>query len=67
MTYELDLYAAPHRLVAVHLVDAPNGVAAADLAGDDLAASGADFAEVFASDGTGHTQYYATVQAASAR
>lgn len=66
MTYEIDLYAAPHRLVDVHLVDAPDGVTAAGLARDDATASGADFAEVFAPDGTGHTQYYATVPAASA-
>jgi len=67
VTYELDLYAAPRRLVAVHLVDAPNGVTAAEVAGDDLAASGADFAEVYAPDGTGSNWFYATVQAATAR
>lgn len=67
MTYEIDLYAVPRRLTAVHLVDAPNGLTAAEVARDDLATSGADFAEVFQGDGTGENWFYATVPAAPAR
>ncbi len=63
MTYTVELFAAPDRLTAVHLVDAPDGVHALAAARVDLAELGADHADVFQGDGTGDRTFYTTVHA----
>lgn len=64
VSYRIDIYAGPHRLTDVHLVDAPDGFHAVEVARIDLAAVGGDYAEVFQGDGAGGCWFYTTVKPA---
>jgi hypothetical protein len=63
VTYLVETFARPHRLTGAHLVDVPDGATAVHVAEVDLAAAGSDFAELYAADGAGGTNYYTTVEA----
>ncbi|MFI5833242.1 hypothetical protein ACIA5A_06145 [Micromonospora sp. NPDC051300] len=65
MTYEIDVYAAPHRLAAVHLVDVADGLHAQAVAAADVASAGAMFAEVFQCEPATGPVFYTLVPAAA--
>jgi hypothetical protein len=61
-TYRIDVYAAPNRLVDVHLVAVDKGRDAIWAAHVDINDRHADHADVFMSDGTGSDWFYAAVR-----